>query len=118
MQQEPNAYCEVFEVSPRDPSAHQRLPSETRDFCPTSVGWAGIIGATCVLTWLFWRMGGDDAGVGWLVISVVLGYFVADIAWTVIRRELDRRDDLAHGQVSSSRKPPCAVQSHRSPHPS
>lgn len=115
MEQEPIPHYDVFEVSPRDPSIHKPLPSETRDFCPTSVGWVGIIAATGVLAWFFWRAVGDDAGAGWLVASVVLAYFLADIAWAAIRRELDRREDNAHGQVNASHKSSCGVERQDSP---
>lgn len=84
-------WCEVFDVTSHTGSPHRRLPSETRDFAPTPVGWAGILAGTGGLAMLVWQVGGDDRGIRWLVVSVVIGYFLAAIVWTAIRRELDRR---------------------------
>lgn len=93
MSREQAPHSNIFEVTNRPGTDQPPLPSETRDFAPTPGGWAGIIMATGILAWLIWRQGGDDAGIGWLVASALLGYFIATIAWTAVRRELDRRED-------------------------
>jgi hypothetical protein len=69
------------------------LPSETRDFAPTPLGWVGIIVATGMLASLIWRMGEDGPRVSWLAVSVVIGYFIATMAWAAIRTQLDKRED-------------------------
>lgn len=70
---------------------HQLPSPNSEDFAPTPAGWAAIIIATSVLGWWVWRQGGEEAGVLWLVLSVVLGYFAAMMAWTAIRRVIDDR---------------------------
>lgn len=70
---------------------HQVPSPNSDDFAPTPAGWAAIIIATSVLAWWVWEQGGDGAGVLWLVLSVVLGYFAAMMAWTAIRRGIDER---------------------------
>lgn len=84
---------DVFRAGERDTGQRSRLPSEQRDFAPTPGGWAGIIVVAVFLAWLMWQQGGEDAGLGWLVASVVLGYAIATMGWTAIRRHLDRRED-------------------------
>lgn len=84
---------DLFEVSDAGHAGPRRLPSEVRDFVPTPGGWAGIVAVTVGLAWVAWQAGSEDAGIGWLVASMVLGYSIALIAWAVIRRELDRRED-------------------------
>ena len=84
---------QIYNVTPRDHEQFRALPSESRDFVPTPRGWIGIVGVTAALAWLIFQAGGDQAGAGWLVVSVVTSYFLAVMSWTVIRRERDRRDD-------------------------
>lgn len=74
-----------------DTFVHQIPSPNSEDFAPTPAGWAAIIIATSVLAWWGWRLGGDEAGVLRLVLSIVLGYFVAMMAWTAIRRGIDDR---------------------------
>lgn len=87
-------YSEIFEVTNRSEAEHHPLPSEMRNFAPTPSGWAGVLVATGILAWLIWRQGGEDAGLSWFAGSIVVGYFVAAMGWTAIRRELDKREDL------------------------
>lgn len=74
-----------------DTFVHQIPRPNPEDFAPTPTGWAAIIIATSIIGWWVWEQGGDGAGPMWLVVSVVLGYFVAMMAWTAIRREIDQR---------------------------
>lgn len=92
----------VYDTTEHDSRQRPRLPSETRDLAPTPGGWAAILVTTGVLAWFIWRLGGDRSSGLWLVTSVVVGYFIAMMTWTAIRRELDKREDRAW----ISRSPP------------
>lgn len=84
---------DIYEVARRDCAKHSPLPSETRDFAPTLVGWLGIFMATGVLAWLVWRAAGDGGDISTLVLSAIAGYVGALMGWTAIRWQRDERED-------------------------